>query len=275
MAGGTEGGADEGKSFDRERCFDVRLASRATSAALLGIGHPFSYPGPGLPSTLENITLDDVKNFYAAHIPVHMSGVIVSTSLPQEEIDRITAHFAPPAYETLGDTSSDFEAKKADDQRFRIWTETNLADHKMPGYTIVNLSLKAPGQVPGDMLADTMDAVADLADQFSMGELRVNHRQNLVFVDVLQKDLHALWQAFNALELATPNIGLASDIIACPGLDYCALANARSIPIAQDIGLHFAKSDKLQEVGNLTINISGCMNACGHHHEFDVARRLW
>jgi sulfite reductase (NADPH) hemoprotein beta-component len=96
--------------------------------------------------------------------------------------------------------------------------------------------------------------------------LRVNHRQNLVFVDVLQKDLHALWQAFNALELATPNIGLASDIIACPGLDYCALANARSIPIAQDIGLHFAKSDKLQEVGNLTINISGCMNACGHHH---------
>jgi sulfite reductase (NADPH) hemoprotein beta-component len=111
-----------------------------------------------------------------------------------------------------------------------------------------------------------MDAVADLADQFSMGELRVNHRQNLVFVDVLQKDLQALWRALNELELATPNIGLVSDIIACPGLDYCALASARSIPIAQDIGLHFSKTNKLQEVGNLTINISGCVNACGHHH---------
>jgi sulfite reductase (NADPH) hemoprotein beta-component len=111
-----------------------------------------------------------------------------------------------------------------------------------------------------------MEHIAALADEFSFGELRVNHRQNLTFVDVRQTDLHKLWRQLEALELATPNIGLASDIIACPGLDYCALANARSIPIAQDIGLHFANTDKLQQVGNLTINISGCMNACGHHH---------
>ena len=121
------------------------------------------------------------------------------------------------------------------------------------------------------MSADKMDRVADLADEFSFGQVRVSHRQNLVLVDVRQADLHTLWQGLADLELATPNIGLASDIIACPGLDYCALANARSIPIAQDIGLHFADSggalsEKLQQVGDLTINISGCMNACGHHH---------
>jgi sulfite reductase (NADPH) hemoprotein beta-component len=111
-----------------------------------------------------------------------------------------------------------------------------------------------------------MDAVADLADEYSFSELRVSHRQNLVFTDVRQGDLHTLWQQLCELELATPNIGLASDIIACPGLDYCALANARSIPIAQDIGQYFSGSLKLQQVGDLTINVSGCMNACGHHH---------
>jgi sulfite reductase (NADPH) hemoprotein beta-component len=186
--------------------------------------------------------------------------------IAQQEIDRINTYFEPPAYLETEDRTAELDMLRQGDRAFDAWVKSNVSAHKVTGYAIVNLSLKAPGQVPGDMMADVMDAVADLADRFSMGELRVNHRQNLVFVDVLQKDLHSLWQAFDALELATPNIGLVSDIIACPGLDYCALANARSIPIAQDIGLHFAKSDKLQEVGNLTINISGCMNACGHHH---------
>jgi sulfite reductase (NADPH) hemoprotein beta-component len=186
--------------------------------------------------------------------------------IAQQEIDRINTYFEPPAYLETEDRTAELDMLRQGDRAFDAWVKSNVSAHKVSGYAIVNLSLKAPGQVPGDMMADVMDAVADLADRFSMGELRVNHRQNLVFVDVLQEDLHSLWQAFDALELATPNIGLVSDIIACPGLDYCALANARSIPIAQDIGLHFAKSEKLQEVGNLTINISGCMNACGHHH---------
>jgi sulfite reductase (NADPH) hemoprotein beta-component len=120
--------------------------------------------------------------------------------------------------------------------------------------------------VPGDITAEKMDAVADLADKYSFGEIRVSHRQNLVLVDVKQTDLEQLWRELYALELATPNLGLLSDIICCPGLDYCALANARAIPIAQDISRAFADIDELQRIGHFTINISGCMNACGHHH---------
>jgi sulfite reductase (NADPH) hemoprotein beta-component len=120
--------------------------------------------------------------------------------------------------------------------------------------------------VPGDITAAKMERVADLADRYSFGELRVSHRQNLVLVDVQQSNLRTVWQELADLELATPNIGLVSDIIACPGLDYCGLANARSIPIAQDIGRHFTDAGKLREIGEFTINVSGCMNACGHHH---------
>ena len=123
-----------------------------------------------------------------------------------------------------------------------------------------------PARRPGDITADQMDAVADLADRYSLGEIRVNHRQNLVFVDVKQSELHELWHALAALELATPNIGALTDMICCPGLDFCALANARSIPVAQDISNHFVDVDRLAAIGNFTINISGCMNACGHHH---------
>ncbi len=141
-----------------------------------------------------------------------------------------------------------------------------MVAHKVPGYAIVNVSLKAPGRVPGDIMAETMDAVADLADRYSFGEIRVNHRQNLVLVDVKQSELHELWQKLVALELATPNLGLLTDIICCPGLDYCALANARAIPIAQDIAHAFSDIDEIQRIGHFTINISGCMNACGHHH---------
>ncbi|MAF84587.1 MAG: nitrite/sulfite reductase [Gammaproteobacteria bacterium] len=182
------------------------------------------------------------------------------------EFERINAHFLPPDYENLADQGDELAAKRTREPAFDAWMRSNVTGHKVPGYAIVNISLKAPGRIPGDISADKMEHVAALADQFSFGELRVNHRQNLTFVDVRQIDLYLLWEQLVALELATANIGLASDIIACPGLDYCALANARSIPIAQDISLHFANSGKLQQVGNLTINISGCMNACGHHH---------
>ena len=152
------------------------------------------------------------------------------------------------------------------DQGFDRWMQSNVVAHKVPGYCIVNMTLKAPGRVPGDISADDMDAVADLADQYSLGEIRVNHRQNLTFVDVKQQDLHTLWQELDELELATPNLGQLTDIICCPGLDYCNLANARSIPVANDINRHFVDVDHLARVGDLTINISGCMNACGHHH---------
>ncbi|MDH3510028.1 MAG: nitrite/sulfite reductase [Gammaproteobacteria bacterium] len=183
-----------------------------------------------------------------------------------EELARIDAYFKPPAYESLPDLDDELASLRRVDPDFDAWMTSNVAAHKVPGYAIVSLSLKAPGRVPGDMTATTMDGVADLADAYSLGELRVTHRQNLVFVDVKQEDLHTLWEQLTELDLAAANIGRVSDIIACPGLDYCSLANARSIPVAQDIGRHFAAAEKLQEVGELTINISGCMNACGHHH---------
>jgi sulfite reductase (NADPH) hemoprotein beta-component len=187
-------------------------------------------------------------------------------TIPAAEIERIKAYFAPPEYRESVSLSSELAALRAAEPAFDAWMRANVAEHKQAGYSIVNLSLKAPGREPGDLSAERMEAVADLAERYSFAEVRVTHRQNLVLADVDQADLHSLWQELDALELATPNIGLLTDIIACPGLDYCALANSRSIPIAQDIGRHFAAVDKLQEIGQLTLNISGCMNACGHHH---------
>jgi sulfite reductase (NADPH) hemoprotein beta-component len=186
--------------------------------------------------------------------------------VPDEEIARINAYFAPPAYEKLSDQTAALDKVRKADRAFDRWMRGNVVEHKVPGYAIVNISLKAPGRVPGDITADKMDAVADLADKYSFGEIRVSHRQNLVLVDVKQSELEDLWRELYALELATPNLGLLSDIICCPGLDYCSLANARSIPIAQDISRAFSDIDELQRIGNFTINISGCMNACGHHH---------
>jgi sulfite reductase (NADPH) hemoprotein beta-component len=186
--------------------------------------------------------------------------------VPDEELARIRAYFAPPAYEKLADATAELTAARKADRAFDRWLRGNVVEHKVPGYAIVNVSLKAPGRVPGDITADKMDAVADLADKYSFGEVRVSHRQNLVLVDVKQADLPELWRKLYALELATPNLGLLSDIICCPGLDYCSLANARAIPIAQDISHAFTDLDELQRIGNFTINISGCMNACGHHH---------
>ncbi len=186
--------------------------------------------------------------------------------VPQEEVDRINAYFEPPAYEALTDNPHEFTAHRDSDADFARWLRSNVAEHKVPGYAIVNLTLKAPGRVPGDVTADVMDRIADLAERYSFDEIRVNHRQNLVLPDVRQGDLYELWQQLVPLELATPNLGLLTDIIACPGLDYCSLANARSIPVAQGISRKFVDVDRLAAIGNFTINISGCMNACGHHH---------
>jgi len=187
-------------------------------------------------------------------------------AVPDEEIERIEGYFAPPRYETLEDETDSLAEKRAAHRGFDRWIRSNTAEHKVPGYVIVNVPLKVIGKPPGDIDADTMDTVAGLADRYTFGEIRINHRQNLAFVDVRQQDLFELWQALDALGLARPVLDSISDMICCPGLDYCALANARSIPIADDISRRFVDVDELADVGELKINISGCMNACGHHH---------
>jgi sulfite reductase (NADPH) hemoprotein beta-component len=182
------------------------------------------------------------------------------------ELERIAAYFAPPRFEALAPVSLEFEAHKGEDAAFARWARVNLVPHKQPGYAIVNISLKPTGGVPGDATAEQMDAIADLADRYSFGEIRVTHEQNLTFAHVEQKNLYPLWRALAPLGLATPNIGQVTDIIACPGLDYCGLANARSIPIAQRISKRFDDIVRVHDVGELKIKISGCINACGHHH---------
>jgi len=186
--------------------------------------------------------------------------------LPLDEIDRINAYFAPPDYPVRDSAGTDLSAQAAGNDAFAAWLRANVADHKVSGYAIANISLKTLAAPPGDMTAAQMEIAADLADEYSFGELRVNHRQNLVLPDVPQDKLLELWQKLAACGLGTANIGHVTDIIACPGLDYCALANARSIPIAQEIGARFQEIDRIHDVGELSINISGCMNACGHHH---------
>ncbi len=181
-------------------------------------------------------------------------------ALPAEELARIDAYFAAPKFEKLPDETAKGEAD------FENWKKTNVHAHRAPGYAIATISLKPIGGVPGDCSAEQMDALADLMDTFGMDEIRVSHEQNLVLPHVKQRDLPAIFARLSELGLATPNAGLITDIIACPGLDYCDLANARSIPIAQDIAKRFADLDKQHEIGELKIKISGCINACGHHH---------
>ncbi len=188
------------------------------------------------------------------------------TDLPDTELARIRAAFAPQGFETLPAASAAFEAAKAADRAFARFVRHNVQPHKVPGYAIVNVSLKAPGETPGDCSADQMDHIADLAERYSLDEVRVSYEQNLILPHVKLDDVHTVWQALGQAGLATPNIGLVSDIIACPGLDYCALANARAIPIAQAIARRFADPDLAEAVGELKIKISGCINACGHHH---------
>lgn len=181
------------------------------------------------------------------------------------EVARIRTYFAPPTFESSPPEGS-YDSALHSNEEFALWVRQNSAEHKAPGYAIATISLKPIGGIPGDASAAQMDVIADLADRYSFGEIRVTHEQNLVLPHVKKADLFALWQALNALELATPNAGLVSDIIACPGLDYCTLANARSIPIAQDIATRFADLDRQRNIGELKIKISGCINACGHHH---------
>ncbi len=187
-------------------------------------------------------------------------------NLPNDEIDRITAYFADPSYKELPTVSEDFIAKKQANPEFAAWVNNNVAEHKIPGYAIVNISLKPIGGIPGDASADQMDAIADLMQRYSMDEIRVTHEQNLTLPYVEQGDLYALWQALKTQDLATANISQITDIIACPGLDYCNLANARSIPLAQEISERFGTGERADAIGELKIKISGCINACGHHH---------
>jgi sulfite reductase (NADPH) hemoprotein beta-component len=186
--------------------------------------------------------------------------------LPAAELARIRAAFAQTAFETLPDASESFEAARAASPALQRFVRNNVKPHKQPGYAIVEVSLKAIGQTPGDATAEQLDVVADLAERYSLDDLRVTHAQNLVLPHVKLDDLPTVHAALEAAGLATANIDLASDIIACPGLDYCALANARAIPIAQDIARKFADPDRAEKVGELKIKISGCINACGHHH---------
>jgi len=177
----------------------------------------------------------------------------------------IAARFRYPDYEALEDNPPEL-AKARADNRFRVWLDNSVANHKLPGYAIVTLSLKPEAGPPGDATARQMDAIADLAERYSFGEIRVGHEQNLALPHVAQRDLPALWRALDEIGVATPNVNLISDIIACPGLDYCSLANARSIPVAQEISRRFRDLDLARNLGRLHINISGCINACGHHH---------
>jgi sulfite reductase (NADPH) hemoprotein beta-component len=181
-------------------------------------------------------------------------------------VDDIAARFIYPDYEQLDDNPRELADKRRGDRRFAAWLDNSVANHRAPGYAIVTLSLKPEGGTPGDCTAEQMDAIADLADRYSFGEIRVGHEQNMVLPHVAQRDLPTLWRALDDIGVAGANIGLVSDIIACPGLDYCSLANARSIPIAQEITRRFRNMDLQRDLGRLHINISGCINACGHHH---------
>jgi len=180
---------------------------------------------------------------------------------PKAEFDRIAKQFASPPLDASAPDAID-----RSDTDFAVWVDQNVAAHKVPGHAIVNISLKPVGGIPGDASSAQIDLMADLAEKYSHDELRVTHAQNIVLPHVRKADLYAIWQALDAAGLATPNLDLISDIIACPGLDYCSLANARSIPVAQKIATRFSDLGRQKELGELKLKISGCINACGHHH---------
>jgi sulfite reductase (NADPH) hemoprotein beta-component len=183
--------------------------------------------------------------------------------LTREEVERVRSHFTPPAYETL----TDVDLKAIDSSaEFQAWIRYNTVAHKVPGYRVVFISLKKHGVPPGDMTSEQMEAVATLADRVSFGLVRVTHTQNLLFGDVRQLDLHKTWLELKRLGLATPNIGTLTDMIACPGLDFCSLANAGTLNVAKQIQQRFDDFDYLYDLGEIEIKMSGCMNACGHHH---------
>jgi sulfite reductase (NADPH) hemoprotein beta-component len=190
--------------------------------------------------------------------------------LERSELERVAVGFAPPPYESdesaRGDGGKALEARRTTDDAFARWLRTNVLTHKRAGYRIVVLSLKKPGIPPGDISDSQLDRVADLADRYSFGEVRTMHTQNMVLGDVRERDLGELYDILVELDMATPTYRLVSDIIACPGLDYCALANARSIPLALELSKRFDDLDYQEDIGPCSIKISGCINACGHHH---------
>lgn len=188
------------------------------------------------------------------------------STVPMSEFERLQGFFSEPSYEALDNNPASLTSKLADSAGFARWFERNTFEHKKAGYRIVTLTLKKAGQAPGDATAEQMHKAADLADKYSFGELRVSHEQNLVLADVRQEQLVNLWEAAKEAGFATPTLGLLTDMICCPGGDFCALANAKSIPIAAQIQETFNDLDYLYDLGNIDLNISGCMNACGHHH---------
>jgi sulfite reductase (NADPH) hemoprotein beta-component len=187
-------------------------------------------------------------------------------TITEAELDRVSTHFEPMPYENLDTYDTSFDAAISSNPAFASWAKRCTHPHKMPGYRAVTLSLKKHGAAPGDATSEQMHIVADLADAYSFGELRVSHEQNLILADVELADLFDVWEKAREYSLATPNIGLLTDIICCPGGDFCSLANAKSIPIAQAIQAQFDDLDYLHDIGDIELNISGCMNACGHHH---------
>ncbi|MFZ2171417.1 MAG: nitrite/sulfite reductase, partial [Methylococcaceae bacterium] len=184
--------------------------------------------------------------------------------LSADRIAAMKAQFTPPAYELHAERDTRFAEHQLQHKAFATWVKYNTAEHRVPGYRAVFLSLKAPDSPPGDMTDTQLDAVADLADQYNFGEIRLTHRQNLIFADVKQADLFALWQQLDTLKLATPNIGTVTDMICCPGLDFCSLANASSIGVAKEINEALDDIDYIHDIGDLKINMSGCMNGCAH-----------
>jgi len=194
----------------------------------------------------------------------HLKGK--ESTVPMSEFDRLTSFFSEPAYAALENKPAILSSKLANSAGFARWYERNTFEHKKSGYRIVTLTLKKAGQAPGDATSDQMQKAADLSDKFSFGELRVSHEQNLVLADVRQEQLVELWEAAKEAGFATPTLGLLTDMICCPGGDFCSLANAKSIPIAEQIQETFNDLDYLFDLGNIDLNISGCMNACGHHH---------
>ncbi len=206
------------------------------------------------------------RDEFARQVEEEWAKIGVAGDLPDTEIARIRAAFAEKSFEVLSAKSEAYDAAIATDPAFARFARNNLKAHKSPGFTIVEISLKAIGDTPGDATSDQMDVVADLAERYGQDDVRVTHEQNLVLPHIKLDDVHTVFLALKAAGLATPNINLISDIIACPGLDYCALANARAIIVAQDIAKRFADQDRAEDVGELKIKISGCINACGHHH---------
>ena len=203
---------------------------------------------------------------FARQVEAEWEKIGSGSDLPDTELARIRGAFRPMSFETLPAQSEIFEEAKAAKPAFARFVRNNVKPHKAPGYGIVEVSLKAIGETPGDATADQMEVIADLAERFGQNDIRVTHEQNLVLPHVKLSDVPVVWEALAAVGLATPNMNLVSDIIACPGLDYCALANARAISVAQHIAEKFADPDRAERVGELKVKISGCINACGHHH---------